>query len=85
MNVGQPTWSSTTVSASRSAARRSIVATKLPPWRPNSQAVRTIACPSGAAAATAQLAGELGAAVGAQRGRSAADSVYGSLAVPSKT
>ena len=53
MNVGQPTWSSTTVSASRSFASRSIVATKLPPCSPNSHEERTIACASGAAAATA--------------------------------
>ena len=53
MNVGQPIWSSTTVSASRSRASRSIVATKFFPCGPNTHAVRTIAWASGAAAATA--------------------------------
>jgi hypothetical protein len=41
--VGQPCWSSTTVSASRSAASRSIVLTKLPRCGLTTQAVRTIA------------------------------------------
>ena len=67
VNVGQPTWSSTTVSASRSSASRSIVATKLPPWRPNSHDVRTIAWEPGAASRDGELARELRAAVGAER------------------
>ncbi len=41
--VGQPCWSSTTVSLSRSAASRSIVFTKLPRCGLTTQAVRRIA------------------------------------------
>ena len=67
MNVGQPTWSSTTVSASRSRASRSIVATKLPPCSPNSHDERTIACASGRRGGDGELARELRAAVGAER------------------
>jgi hypothetical protein len=42
VNVGHPTWSSTTLTVSRSAPTRSIVATKLPPPEPKSHEVRTI-------------------------------------------
>ena len=53
VKVGQPTWSSTTWTSSRSRARRSMVATKLAPWTPNSHDERTIAA-CGEASATAR-------------------------------
>ena len=53
VNVGQPTWSSTTLSSSRSAATRSIVFGKQGPPAPNSHEDRTIVCASGASDATA--------------------------------
>ena len=54
VKVGQPTWSSTTVSESRSAASRSIVAGKHGPPLPNSHELRTIVWRSGAPSATAR-------------------------------
>ena len=68
VNVGQPTWSSTTLSSSRSPARRRIVAGKQGPSAPNSHDVRTIVCASGRAARHRALAGELRAPVRRERG-----------------
>ena len=45
LHVGQPTWSVTTSTASRSAPSDSIVSTKLRPPAPNSHEVRTTTWP----------------------------------------
>ena len=63
VNVGQPTWSSTTFSSSRSAASRRIVAGKHGPKAPNSHDERTIVWVPGASARDLALPGELRAAV----------------------
>ena len=63
VQVGCPTWSSTTVRVSRSAARRSIVATKLPPPRAVEPG-RADDPRLGAQGLDGPLAGGLGAAVG---------------------
>ncbi len=83
MKVGEPTWSSTTSSSSRSRPSVSIVSTKFLPAAPNSQEERTTRWPAPAAAVARSPAsfecpyswiGPVGS-----------DSTYGSGLAPSKT
>ena len=83
VHVGPPRWSVTTVTSSRSAARRSIVATKFGPPAPNSHAARTIAC-SGFAFATARSPASFVRPY-AWSGATGSDSSHGSRLEPSKT
>ena len=69
VNVGQPTWSSTTVSSSRSAARRSIVAGKHGPPRAEQPRGADDRVAPGAAPRDRELARELRGAVDRQRAR----------------
>ena len=62
VHVGQPTWSVTTCTASRSPASLSIVSAKLRPPVPNSHALRTTAW-RGRGVEHLTLAGELALAV----------------------
>ena len=78
VNVGQPTWSSTTVSSSRSAASRRIVSGKHGPPAPNSHEERTIVCALGRGLGDRALAGELRASVRRTAGPIGSDSTYGS-------
>ena len=79
--VGQPRWSSTTATSSRSAPSRSIVRTKLWPVGPKSHELRTIHARSPAAASRV----ELRAPVGREGIRRPSDSTYGAPLRPSKT
>ncbi len=83
MKVGQPIWSSTTRSSSRSSPSRSIVSTKFGPPAPNSQELRTIRW-SGFAAAMASSPASFVRPY-SWMGAVGADSTYGSRPLPSKT
>lgn len=54
LQVGWPRWSATTPTVSRRRSGPSMVRTKLLPWAPQSQAVRTTAHASGSAVSTAR-------------------------------
>ena len=79
-NVGQPRWSSTTATSSRSAASRSIVRTKLWPVCPKSHELRTIQASAPAAASPSSFERPY-----AESGLGRSDSTYGSRLRPSKT
>ena len=78
--VGQPRWSSTTATSSRSAPSRSIVRTKLWPVGPKSHELRTIQASGPAAASPCSLLRPY-----AESGLAPSDSTYGSSLRPSKT
>jgi hypothetical protein len=78
--VGQPRWSSTTDTSSRSVPSRSIVRTKLLLVQPNTHELRTIHASSPAAASACSFVRPY-----ADCGFGASDSTYGSRFRPSKT
>ena len=78
--VGQPRWSSTTATSSRSAPSRSIVRTKLWPVGPKSQEERTTHARSPAAASPCSFVRPY-----AESGDGASDSTYGAPFDPSNT
>ena len=80
MKVGEPRWSSTTATASRSAPRRSIVRTKLWPTGPKSHELRTIHASEPAAASPCSFVRPY-----TESGAGESDSTYGSALRPSKT
>src|SRR5438067_7828019 len=84
VNVGQPTWSSTTLSSSRSRASRMIVAGKHGPAIPNSHDERTIVCVPGAWRATSTSPASFVRPY-AESGPTGSDSRYGSRLEPSNT
>jgi len=78
--VGQPRWSSTTATSSRSVPRRNIVRTKFVLVQPNSHELRTIHARSPAAASPSSFVRPY-----TERGDGASDSRYGARFSPSKT
>ena len=84
VNVGQPIWSATTWSSSRSEASRRIVAGKHGPPPPNSHEERTIVWASGLFRATSRSPSSFERPY-ADSGLVGSDSRYGSRLVPSNT
>ncbi len=78
--VGEPRWSSTTATSSRSDPSRSIVRTKFFDVQPKSHELRTTHARSPAAASPCSFVRPY-----APSGDGASDSTYGARFVPSKT
>ena len=77
--VGEPTWSATTLTSSRSRPSSSIVLTKLRPFHPYSHELRTIQ-PSRTSRSPSSFVRPY-----TESGFGSSDSTYGSRFVPSKT